>query len=171
MNIFLTGDINIGKSTVIDKVIKKTKYNKKDIKGFKTRALLEKEKVIGFYIDPINYKKVDMSKRIIGKEVNDRWIGITKNFEEYGFNLVKDIINSKEKLVVLDELGFFENKAVKFQDSIHKLLSSNKLILGVIKPVQIPFMDSIRERKDVEVFAVSKYNRGDLPEKIYKRIK
>lgn len=173
-NIFLTGKINSGKSTVVRKIIKKLQLNNEQLCGFNIRAYLEGGKVTGFYIEPINYSDTipPMSQRMIGKCTEDgKWIGITKTFNDFGVKVLKYCIESKYEYVILDELGFFESDAENFQIKVHQLLSSKKIVIGVIKPLSISFMKSIRERKDVLTLEVTQSNRESLPEEICKLLR
>jgi|GEM_PF-4013534 nucleoside-triphosphatase len=54
-NIFLTGEINIGKTTVINSIIQKLNLDKRQITGFYTLPYLSGKKPKGFYIEPTNY--------------------------------------------------------------------------------------------------------------------
>lgn len=168
-NLFFTGDINEGKSTVIKHLIKQINIKKEDIGGFYTRAYLENDKVKGFYIEPINFslKNPDIKNKIIGYTPDGiRWIGVTNTFEGFGVDILDYCINCDFKLIVMDELGFFENEAYRFQQKVHEILSSDKKILGVIKPLSTPFMDSIRKRKDVIEVEITRNNRETMPRRL-----
>ena len=51
-NIFLSGEINVGKSTIIQHIIKSLNISREEIGGFYTRAYVEKGVLRGFYKKP-----------------------------------------------------------------------------------------------------------------------
>lgn len=164
-NLFLSGDINVGKSTIIEKLIYESHISKDKIGGFYTKAYLENDKVMGFYIEPINFnsKIPTIQNRLIGYTPDgNSWVAVEKTFETFGVQILNYCLNSKFKLIIMDELGFFENKANNFQKIIHKVLSSDKKVLGCIKPFSTSFMDSIRQRKDVIEVDITRSNRNDI---------
>jgi len=173
-NLFLSGNINVGKSTIIQYLIENLHINKEEIGGFYTRAYLENDKVKGFYIDPINFnmESLNIKDRLIGYTPDDkRWIGIDDTFESLGVKVLDHCIKYPFKLIVMDELGFFENNAYTFQKKVHEALSCDKKIIGVIKPISTIFMDSIRERKDVTEVEITQNNREAMPRILIEKFK
>ena len=71
-----------------------------------------------------------------------------------------------EKHVVMDELGTLEGEAYLFQEQVHNLLSSPKIVLGVIKHKEHPFLDGIRQREDTMIYTVTEENRDEIKEQI-----
>lgn len=161
-NVFLTGGINAGKSTIIKNIIEQLNIGIEEIGGFYTRAYVEHDKVKGFYIEPVNFstKTIDIQDRIIGYAADGSGRGgIKATFDGLGVEILDYCMKHPFKLIVMDELGFFENHAYSFQSKVHDILSSNKKVLGVIKPLSTPFMNSIRDRKDVIEFEITRENR------------
>ena len=62
-------------------------------------------------------------------------------------------------LVIMDELGFLENEAFAFQGEVFKCLECGIPVLGVLKAVSTPFLDTIRVRPDVRILEVTPENR------------
>lgn len=173
-NLFLTGKINIGKTTVLNSIIDRLNISNNNIGGFSTKAFLENEKVKGFYIHPINYplQRPEFEKTIIGYTPDGiRWIENTKTFEDFGVDILNYCLRNTFELIIMDELGFFENKANLFQQKVHKIIDSDKKVLGIIKFHQTIFLNSIRERKDVNVVEITKQNRDCISTKLYNKIK
>lgn len=173
-NIFLSGEINVGKSTIIQHIIKSLNISREEIGGFYTRAYVEKGVLRGFYIDPIKYEHdlPSLRDRLIGYTPDGEvWMGRTDTFEGLGVEILNYCLNQPFKLIIMDELGFFENTAFKFQAKVHEVLSSDKRVLGVIKPISTPFMDSIRNRKDVEEIEITRNNRDAVARVLAKRFR
>lgn len=174
-NLFLTGKINIGKTTVLNSIKEKLNIDHNMIGGFLTKAFLKNGKVKGFYIQPINYpleKQPEFEKTVIGYTPDGiKWVGVTDTFEGFGVEILNYCLECPFELIIMDELGFFESKSYIFQQKIHEIIESKKKVLGVIKPQPTIFMNSIRNRKDVIIVETTKENRDYLSTKLYNKIR
>lgn len=167
-NLFLTGRINVGKSTMIKRIIEQLNIRKEEIGGFYTRPYIIDNQVKEFYIEPLNFncKSTNIRDRMIGYTSDGiKRIGNTATFENIGVEILDNCIKNDFKLIIMDELGFFENTAYQFQQKVHETLN-NKKVIGVIKPLSTPFLDTIRERKDVIEVEITEDNR----ENVYRRL-
>jgi len=163
MNILLTGPIQIGKSTILKKVISQLNLQ---VSGFYTKAFLINNQVIGYKM--YDYKKL-ITPFVIGlKDTPVTCKPYTEMFETYG---VKILESMSADMFLLDELGFLERHAQSYQKKIHEILDSDVLVLGVLKDKHNEFLDSVRNRKDVTILRVSESNREYLPFEIIRLIK
>ena len=89
-NIMLTGEIKVGKSTIINKVIDKY-FKDKNIAGFKTLPFYEEDEVKGYYIqDQLNKNESADKSNMVGvvSEKEMRCFGITETFESLGVEIL-----------------------------------------------------------------------------------
>ena len=169
-NILLTGEIKVGKSTIINSVIEHYYYDKK-VSGFKTLPLYEEDIVKGYYIeDQLEKDSKKDKENIVGvlSEQNKGCIGIVKTFENRGVEILQNALKSNTDLILLDELGFFESKAEKFKQTVIEVIESENRVIGVLKKKDTEFLNSIKERDDVWVIDVDIENRNDIEEQIKK---
>ncbi|NLM43911.1 MAG: hypothetical protein GX201_07875 [Clostridiales bacterium] len=158
-NIFITGNIKVGKSTLLQNVIGELQGT---IAGFKTLPIMKDELRLGFIIAPWEYNEEKLHGRYIAKHLSDgNWIIFPKVFDTFGVKILYESLNKNPSLIIMDELGFFESHSFAFQKRVHLCLDSPITVLGVIKPVETPFLNSIRERKDVLILEISESNRED----------
>jgi nucleoside-triphosphatase len=80
-------------------------------------------------------------------------------FDVFG---VKLLTCGQNGLIVMDELGFLESNANRFNHLILELLEGDTPILGVIKTIKTPFLDQIRANNKVSVIEVTEANRDQL---------
>ncbi|MFW6025428.1 MAG: nucleoside-triphosphatase [Candidatus Woesearchaeota archaeon] len=168
-NLFLTGDIGAGKSTIIKNLVKDING---DIGGFVVVMSGEKYNWNSFFILPASYcedknlNRFNSSEDSIIAKKGDNFIMINKEvFDDYGLDLLS---NYREKdIIIMDELGRFELKAKKFQNKVFEILKSNILVLGVIKKEKNIFLNKVREILNNKELLVTKENR----EEIYKMVK
>ena len=157
MNIFLTGPVNIGKTSVIQSVLYQLNV---EIDGFYTEAFTYKNKVLGFIM---KHYKNENEPFIIGlKDSPFSCQPLTEHFDRYGLELLSGISNTSE-VVIMDELGILEKDAINYQEEILKILDSKKFVLGVIKNKENSFLNEIRNRPDVMLIDVDMNNRNYLP--------
>lgn len=172
-NTFLTGPINIGKSTIIRRAVMELSSLDIPTGGFYTLPYVTGGKVTGFYIQPlINMNSLPPPEdRMIARKIGSEWTADTAAFESIGAEILDSSLKSAADLVVMDELGFFEAGAFGFQDRVISLLSSPKMVLGVMKSADVPFLNGIRKREDVGLIEVTGENRDILAERILKKIR
>lgn len=157
-NIFLTGEIQVGKSTLLNKVISNLKGS---IGGFQTNRTVSNDSKEFFIHSLLDKNYINKIATILFNENKTKVIPYTKSFEEIADSIIRKSINISD-VIVLDELGFLESNAMNFQKSIFEALDSSKLVIGVLKARSTPFLDKIRERNDVIIYEVNKENRDSL---------
>lgn len=164
MHIFITGEIGVGKTTLIQQIVKK----------------LTKEKCYGFYTEKVSPEgkrgevgQVEMFSvrapqserhclaKFYGKGKREIFSEV---FEEYGVSLLEDI--PKGSFVIMDELGFLESQSPQFCQKVLEVLDQEVKVLGVIKPKSIPFLDAIRKHPKVKVYTLTEENREELTRRL-----
>lgn len=162
MHVFLTGEIQIGKTTVIAKTIRELKINYGGFKTYfgKDRACKDRFLYLNSVIEP---NIVDNEKRVVQFRKDQFPTVLTEKFDIEGVRLIKEA-RSNADLIVLDECGNLENEAIAFQHEILAALDHDKPILGVIKLASSGWTDLIRNHKKVKLITVTKENREQLPE-------
>ncbi|MDK2821622.1 MAG: nucleoside-triphosphatase [Clostridia bacterium] len=157
INVFLTGKINVGKSTILDKAL--SNYNGV-VEGFKTVPYLINGEKIGYVLEALNSKVSTDVVHFVGKKsTKSNMVGIPKTFEEYGVKILKHSLKSKPNVILMDELGIFETKALNFQSWVFNCLDSSIPVVGVLKQKSTPFLNKIKERSDTKVFYITIFNR------------
>lgn len=158
-SILLTGDVQVGKSTIINQVIKEFPGS---VCGFRT--VLDEGSVRRFYISPVGDNCSDKhEKKYVGvMGHNNRMKPIPSTFESIGVDILKKCLASSPDLIIMDELGIFENKAPLFQQAVIHCFNSHIPILGVLKDKSSPFLDSFRSRNDLEIITVTRENRDEV---------
>ncbi|MDR0519826.1 MAG: nucleoside-triphosphatase [Clostridiales Family XIII bacterium] len=175
MHLFLTGEIQVGKSTVIKKVVKRlgvtptgfrTVWGEADSEGqehlhllpFSIRSAKPKApKSPASPATPARSSSPIVAVRRAGGRMLEKHPEI---FDTAGVHLLSDEAKMRDSvLIVMDELGFLENDARLFQRCVLGLLDGPVPILGVIKPRQTTFLNRVRENKNVQVIEVTQENR------------
>lgn len=162
MHIFLTGEIQIGKSTVIKNTLKLLNMS---YGGFKTyyccdRNLPNKELYMNSYSEPYVCAEENIVVRF--KEGKTPLVDVCK-FDLYGSQLIKTAMDSTD-LIIMDECGFLERSAKEFQKQVIYALNGLKPVMGVVRLSSTGWTDAIRNHPNVKLIEVSLKNRNYLPE-------
>lgn len=172
-NIFLTGELRVGKSTTIANFLKNYITKPSEIAGFKTKEFYEDGFLKGYYIEsqlsPIIY---NISENIVG--INSDFksgkfcYGIPETFEKKGVEILQESMRIPNSIILMDELGFFEKDAFQFITQVHRALDSHHRVLGVLKDKKNDFLNSVASREDVKVIRVTLSNRDCVWQEINK---
>jgi len=163
-NIFLTGDLQVGKSTIIDRVVDSLQVS---IGGFKTHRYYKQGQLVGFYMISLNNDSKNKEQPFVGYCDNLSWTAVPDTFDHFGVSILEECLEQKPNLIIMDELGFFETEAYKFQKTVKKCLSSEIPVLGVLKKADTVFLNSIKERKDLILLTTTPENREDIAHKVH----
>lgn len=169
MHIFLTGNIQVGKSTIINRVVEKLHVNTggfKTVPGNYTRDGGSDIFILG-YDEPFgNCSKDNRVAHRYGKSCSKKFISYPEVFDLIGCKLLH---SNNCQLIIMDELGFMESEAFEFQNSVLKCLDNSIPVLGVIKPMETPFLNSIRSHKKTTVLTVDESNREQIFQMVYNK--
>ena len=156
-NILLTGKKQVGKSTIINKIM--NEYSGK-ICGFQTLRDHEEKR---FYIKSASDDFNGNRKAFICKRTeSNRFIGLTNTFENQGVAILNESLNQSPNLIIMDELGTFEEDAARFHKMIYKCFEVNIPVLGVLKDKPSSFLDNVRKQPNTVIYNVTEENRHDI---------
>jgi nucleoside-triphosphatase len=162
-NIFLTGEVGVGKSTVIQKIL--SLLPSPDCGGFRTvsAAPLTKGAMLDVFIENAWQQTPHDDEHLVGSRWSDgHFSSFPSVFDTIGTSILASCpINAK--LIIMDELGLMESDAKLFQKAVMDALDGPLPVLGVIKPKSSAFLDTIRAHKKSEIVEVTKDNRDALP--------
>lgn len=160
MNILLTGEINAGKSRLIDAFLGQYSGS---IGGYKTvRAKTSLDDFFGIYLLDVRSVGAPLTKQNrIGTCYPDRSLYCHADvLEAAGAKALN--FDAAPSLIVMDEIGVLEKNCSAFTEKMIECLDSSTNVLGVIKKKRSRFLESITSRKDVIVIEVEGMPREQL---------
>jgi nucleoside-triphosphatase len=164
-NILLTGPPRCGKSTVIEKLVKEIL---RPVTGFFTREIKERGRRVGFAIITLDGKE-----GILGHEESKSPRRVGKygvNIDELDRIAVPAMTPSvADQIVIIDEIGKMECFSPLFRETLIQTLDSANPVIGSIAQKGTPFIEKIKERKDVRLVTVSEKSRDSLSDELLRQ--
>jgi len=165
-NLFLTGAPSSGKTTVIKKII----YGlERSGNGFFTEEERSGDRRVGFMMKTLDGKKAYLAHQDISSDFNIRRYGVSiQNIETIA---VPSILPVNNNVIILDEIGKMECFSDIFKETAIMVLDSPNIVIGTITLGGDDFIQSIKNRDDIEITEVTLQNRDSLPDLILSKIK
>ena len=159
-NLFLTGAVGVGKSTLLRKVLKRLsgRYG-----GFETFPVHSSQGVRGYALKPFGEDLFE-EWPLIARRTSRGFRPREETFNGLGAKLLRQARNDMPDAVVMDEIGFFETPAEIFHGAVMSCLESPLFVFGVLKKCNAPLPRKIRQYPGVLVVEVNFRNREILPD-------
>ena len=162
LHILLTGEIGAGKSTLARRLLA---HSKRPLYGFVTvRFAPDSEGIACTCIYPADTsERICSDANLVGYHDGKAPAAFPSVFDSLGVQLLQA---PQSGLLLMDELGFYENAALGFQREALRALSGDTPVLAVVKQRQTAFLDEVRAHKNARMFTVTAENRDTLYEKL-----
>ena len=163
-HIFLTGEKQVGKSTLWRKVLECSGICPS---GFQTLEYLVNGAFRGYRIHSLGRTPAELGNDVPVSVFLRRklHLPVTESFEIFGTALL-ELAREDGGFILMDELGIFERAAVAFRQAVVDCLNSDCHVLGVLQKADDPFLEEILNRPDVLVFTVTEENRDHLVQSV-----
>lgn len=159
MNVFLTGEVQVGKSTAISRYLSVNPTKK--LGGFVTVSRPLDADTIGVYIQPPHFAESECTPlRLVGLRGGRRG-GIPEAFEGAGVEILR--AEGPFDLLLMDELGRMELRSPTFCRRVLELLDGETPVLGVVKPESNALLDAVRAHPKTVLLEVTEENRDTIP--------
>ena len=161
-HIFLTGEKQVGKSTLWKKVLERAGIHPS---GFQTLEYLVNGSFRGYRLHGLGRVPEQFGNDVpisvfLRRKLH---LPVTDSFNIFGTALLRLALEDGG-FVLMDELGIFERDAADFRQAVLDCLDGSCHVLGVLQKADDPFLEAILNRPDVRVFTVTKENRDELVE-------
>lgn len=156
-HLFLTGRKQVGKSTVLGKLLE---GRDEDLGGFRTRRV-PAEGGADIYMLPPTGDGGYEPDNILFRRRRGRLECDPADFDRLGGAMLAK--SRAADLLLMDELGPTELEAMGFQQAVREALAGDAPVYGVLQQADSPFLAEIAARDDVCVITVTEENRDDLP--------
>ena len=156
MHLFLTGEIQVGKSTLLSALLDSLGL---PACGFRT-CWRRTEGEDTLHLLPWGVEAACGTDNQVARRRDGRAETLSGRFDTLGTELLTPRPGCA--VMVMDELGFLERNDLRFQEAVLRALDGPLPVLGVIKPRNVPFLDQVRAHEGVQVVTVTPENRDEL---------
>jgi len=158
--VLLTGPPGIGKTTVIQRFLARTRVG---AGGFYTQEIRRGGQRFGFSLNLLSGEQHILASVAIGGRWRVGKYGVdVRTFETAAVPAMEKAI-ADNRLVVVDEIGKMELFSESFHRAVQRALDSSAPVLGTILSRPHPFADEIRRRGNITIVEVTWKNRDALP--------
>lgn len=159
-HIFLTGEKQVGKSTLWSKVLERSGMKPG---GFQTLEYLVNGTFRGYRLHGLGRTPAALGNDVPVSVFLRRklHLAVPGSFDIFGAELLRLALEDGG-FILMDELGIFERDAAAFRQAVVDCLNGDCHVLGVLQKADDPYLEEILNRPDVLVFTVTKENRNDL---------
>ena len=163
-HIFLTGEVQSGKSTVLEKVLAALDCT---VGGFRSGSGTKRhESDRWLYLwDAAGEPVYDESHRVAFISSEERR-AFPDRFNALGTAALRQAKEAGVDLILMDECGFLERDATEFQSEVLNTLDGEVPVLGVVRLRSSGWTEAIRNHPNVTLIPVTEENRNDLPGQI-----
>ena len=158
MKILLCGDINSGKTTLIQRLLADMSAAPR---GYITVRMPEVDGVSNVYLYDIANPPERVEDAAVIMAISDT--GTEKHPERLdtlGVQYLTDI--PAGSVVVLDEIGSLETASPEFQKAVMRILSGDYTVLAAVKAANTDFLRAVRRHPDCELYIITPDNRDAL---------
>ena len=168
-HIFLTGEKQVGKSTLGRKVLERSGICPT---GFQTLEYLVNGCFRGYRLHGLGRTPAELGNDVPVSVFLRRKLHfpVVESFDIFGTELLRLALEDGG-YILMDELGIFEQDAATFRQTVVDCLDGDCHVLGVLQKADDPFLEKILNRPDVLVFTVTVENRDALVEPVLKALK
>lgn len=163
LHLFLTGEIQVGKSTIVSSVVSRLGV---PVSGFRTVSVFRDGGESDVFLIPASGSLSDCcSASLLARRVPGRRPEVREEvFVSCGVPLLSQCSGG---LVLMDELGWMESSSRLFQEAVFSVLDGPVPVLGVVRDQRLPFLDAVRHHPRVEVVVVTRENRDALRDRVF----
>ncbi len=156
-HLFLTGRIQVGKSTLLQRWLART-----DVRtgGFFTKKEPERDGCIYVHILRAGNDDSFRDDNILFDCLHRNKKDAVARFNRLGTAYLEKTDSCQ--LIIMDEIGYMETEAEDFKKAVIRILDGSVPVIGVLRKDSSPFIDSIKSRPDVTVIEVTEENRDEL---------
>jgi nucleoside-triphosphatase len=168
MRLFLTGNPDVGKTTLIRAIVER--LEEVTCAGFYTEEKRQRGQRIGFRVVTLDGQEGSLASLGGLRPTVGKYSIHVEAFEKLVLPNLDTAITPAD-LYVIDEIGKMELLSRHFRSRITELLAQPTNILATIAKRGRGFIEQIKGRTDIEMIEVTRNNRDELPEELARKIK
>ena len=168
-HLLIVGRPGIGKTTLMKRLTQSLQG--RPIDGFLTEECREREQRVGFWLSPLDGRQVLLAHR---RMETGRRVGPYKVNVDVLETVAVPVIHrgiQRACVLFLDELGKMELCSQPFQEAVQEAFDRGPSIVATGGIQSIPFLNTLKRRRDVELVPLTGANRDLVEEELAARLR
>ena len=163
MNILVTGQPGIGKTTLIVRILEGIKHLR--VAGFYTLEIRQGGIRKGFELIDLSGRKRLLSHVNFKSLYRVGKYGVDiRGFDEFLEGI--EFFEPSTDVIVIDEVGKMESFSLKFNTLLCQILDADTSVIATVAQKGAGIIGKIKQRPDIKLFKMTRDNRESLPEDI-----
>lgn len=165
MHVFLSGAKQVGKSTLIRKILENASFSYEGLLSFSCFENGDRK----VFLKPVcRNLEPELAGICSHQHVMERHPEV---FDSYGVSVLQEASKAAD-VVVIDEIGNIEKQACRYSECVKALVSSDRpVVLGVLQDMaSSELAEFLRSSDNITWYRVEESNREDLATEIVRRI-
>jgi nucleoside-triphosphatase len=169
LNLLVTGKPGVGKTTLIEKVLERLRGSLR-LAGFTTAEMRDPTgERLGFRLLTLEGKQAELARAGLRSPVRVGRYGV--NLEAFERLALPELARRDVDLIVIDEIGKMECASARFQRAVEEALDAPVNVLATVGWGRSPFLQTVRDRPDVELLTLAERNRDALVSDLSRRLR
>lgn len=167
-HLLIIGRSGVGKTTLIKHLVQALR--RRPIDGFVTEEYREETNRVGFWLSPLDGRQMLLAHRELstGVRVGPYKVN-TAVLDEVAVPLIHRAKN-RARVLFLDELGKMGLASAFFARAVREAFDQGPSIVATASIAPVSFLDSLKERRDVELVPLTAANRESVTEELIERL-
>ena len=168
-HLLIVGRTGIGKTTLVKRLARS--LTRGPIDGFVTEELREHETRMGVWLSPLDGRQVLLAHRRMEQGIR---VGPYKMNPSVLDDVAVSVIQRAMRQAVvlfLDELGGMALRSTRFEQAVQEAFDRGPAIVATASLAPVPFLATLKRRKDVELIPLSSANRDAVEEELTVRLR
>lgn len=165
-HLMICGEVGVGKSTLINRLLENID---KPVYGYVTKSLNRRD---DGYHEIFMYAPGDAEHAVFLADCNtrDRHVNL-EVFETLGLELLSEVRD--DGIILMDEIGFMEEKAKGFTSRVLELLDGDIPVIAAVKSTHpdSEYLNAVRNHPNVKLVNITINNRDDLYYSLLEEVK
>ncbi|MEG1255322.1 nucleoside-triphosphatase [Clostridium sp.] len=166
--VLFSGYPRIGKTTILKKIVQM--IGECNCIGFYTEEVRNGFDRIGFDCVSLDGKRQRIADVDLQSDVRIGRYGINiKAFEDFALQTISNY-SSRNKIIIIDEIGPIQLLSTKFKQQIGNILSGTNCVIGTIFYDKHPDIDEMKKLPGIKIYSINNENRNTISENIFHEI-
>lgn len=171
----LVGPPKVGKTTIVERLVKLLVGVGVPVGGFVTREVLGDDgRRVGFKVRDLAGPEAWLAHQDLDTGIRVGRFGVDiVAFEKVSLAALKSatrLAQSRNGVAIIDEIAGMELASADFAQSIETIFAHPANVVATVHVNPHPLTDELKHRKEIELITVTEVNRDDLPHQLFRQL-